>query len=358
MGRSKLINMKHYILSILGICLAQAFGQVGISKNTINVDPSAILHVESSDRGVLYPRLSVVERNAIAVVSNGLAIYNTDLKCLEFYNTQTQAWFSPCCQDKITANYLSQIDKYLYVTLADKTSVVDANGFTANQTSFDENNVSNWRDLSSNNRNIAATTTNYTSYTNFAQNSYIVDNYLSVDGSSINGMEHVFASGQGLSGKDFDITLVGGFQSSTASSDAMIMASSNTTGNGTWELGQGSSAPCSNLPATLSQGRYLLKVNNGGTTANICGPVIDDKEHLFRVSYNSAASTINFYIDNESIGATSLSGSVFDRVRLFLNRAGTISSQSKIQSVILYNRVLSAQDASEQEKYVTCQWGI
>lgn len=187
----------------------------------------------------------------------------------------------------------------------------------------------------------------------------MIDNYLSVDGSSNNALEHVFTSGQELSGKDFDMTLLGGFQSSTASSDAMLMASSNTTGNGTWELGQGSSVPCSNLTGgVLGTGRYILKLNNSGATANICGPAIDDKEHLFRISYDSGASTVSFYIDNELIESTTLNGAVFDRVRLFQNRAGTISSQSKIQSVIIYDRVLSTQDASEQEKYLTCQWGI
>ncbi len=358
MGSSKLTNMKQYILLILSTCLIHAFGQVGISKNTINVDASAILHVESSDQGILYPRLSVVERNAIGAISNGLTIYNTDLKCLEFYNAQTQTWFSPCCQDKITADYLSQIDKYLYVTLADKTSVVDANGFTANQTSFDENDVASWLDRSSNGRNLQATAANYISYTNFAQNSYVIDNYLSIDGSSNNALEHIFPTGQKLSGQDFDVSLLGGFLSTTATPNAMLMASSNSTGNGTWEIGQGSSATTCSNGGGSSQGKYVLRMNNAGTNTGICGSTIDDQEHLFRVSYDSTSSVISFYMDNELLGTSSLTAASFGRVRLFLNRFGSVSSQAKIQSVIIYDRVLSTQDASEQEKYLTCQWGI
>ncbi len=52
------------------------FAQVGIG--TTVVDPSAILHIESTDKGLLYPSMTTLERNTIVLPANGLLIYNTD----------------------------------------------------------------------------------------------------------------------------------------------------------------------------------------------------------------------------------------------------------------------------------------
>ncbi|MES2798810.1 MAG: hypothetical protein V4638_02235 [Bacteroidota bacterium] len=57
---------------------------VGI--NTATPDPTAILHLESTTQGLLVPRLSVVERDAIAAPATGLIIYQTDDNQEEIYN--------------------------------------------------------------------------------------------------------------------------------------------------------------------------------------------------------------------------------------------------------------------------------
>jgi len=56
--------------------------QVGIGTTT--PDASSILDVESTDKGVLIPRLSTAQRNAITNPANGLMIYNTDLNEFQF----------------------------------------------------------------------------------------------------------------------------------------------------------------------------------------------------------------------------------------------------------------------------------
>ncbi len=66
------------ILCMHGIC----FAQVGIG--TTSPDPSSILHVESSDKGVLIPRLTTAQINAIASPANGLMVYNTDMNEFQF----------------------------------------------------------------------------------------------------------------------------------------------------------------------------------------------------------------------------------------------------------------------------------
>ena len=57
-------------------------------------DPSAELHVQSTTRGLLPPRLTTAQRNAIANPAAGLLIFNTTLNCVEMNigTPATPAW--------------------------------------------------------------------------------------------------------------------------------------------------------------------------------------------------------------------------------------------------------------------------
>lgn len=57
--------------------------QVGI--NTTTPDPSSILDVSSTDRGILLPRMTSTERDNIASPAEGLFIFNTDSTCFQYY---------------------------------------------------------------------------------------------------------------------------------------------------------------------------------------------------------------------------------------------------------------------------------
>ncbi|WP_370227590.1 hypothetical protein [Mesoflavibacter sp.] len=70
------------ILVLVLLTSVLSFSQVGI--NTSNPDNSSILDIESSDKGVLFPRMTSVERDAIANPANGLIIFNTDENKLQF----------------------------------------------------------------------------------------------------------------------------------------------------------------------------------------------------------------------------------------------------------------------------------
>lgn len=80
--------MMKTILFASGLLLASAsFGQnknVGINTNT--PDPSAVLHLESNDQGLLVPRLTTLERDAIAAPAVGLIIYHMDELQEEIWN--------------------------------------------------------------------------------------------------------------------------------------------------------------------------------------------------------------------------------------------------------------------------------
>jgi hypothetical protein len=58
--------------------------QVGIG--TINPDASSILDLSTSSQGLLVPRMSTLQRNAIGSPANGLLIYNTNTSIFNFYN--------------------------------------------------------------------------------------------------------------------------------------------------------------------------------------------------------------------------------------------------------------------------------
>lgn len=53
---------------------------------------SAQLDIQSTTRGFLPPRMTTVQRNAIASPANGLTIYNTTLNRMEIYSTAATAW--------------------------------------------------------------------------------------------------------------------------------------------------------------------------------------------------------------------------------------------------------------------------
>jgi hypothetical protein len=63
-------------------------GSVGIGTNT--VVSSSILELVSTTRGVLLPRMTTTQINAIASPANGLMVYNTTLNKLCIY--ENTAW--------------------------------------------------------------------------------------------------------------------------------------------------------------------------------------------------------------------------------------------------------------------------
>jgi hypothetical protein len=57
---------------------------VGIGTSTPHA--SSILELNANDRGFLPPRLTTVQRNAIAAPAEGLVIYNLTVHCLEYFD--------------------------------------------------------------------------------------------------------------------------------------------------------------------------------------------------------------------------------------------------------------------------------
>ncbi|MDC7994207.1 tail fiber domain-containing protein [Altibacter sp. HG106] len=72
------------------LCITSfGFSQVGI--NTTSPDPSSALDIESTEAGILVPRMTEADKNAIPSPANGLLIYQTD-SSIGFWYYQGGAW--------------------------------------------------------------------------------------------------------------------------------------------------------------------------------------------------------------------------------------------------------------------------
>lgn len=81
------------LLTCISVCFAfKAFSQVGLG--TTSPATSAALHVHSTTKGFLPPRMTVQQRNSITNPDLGLTIFNTTSDCLNFY--RAGGWYDPC----------------------------------------------------------------------------------------------------------------------------------------------------------------------------------------------------------------------------------------------------------------------
>ena len=78
------------------------FAQTAIGGST--PDNSAMLDVQSTSKGVLFPRLTTTQRDAIAPAATGLMIFNTSTGCLEINlgSPTNRAWSEIKCEGKAT----------------------------------------------------------------------------------------------------------------------------------------------------------------------------------------------------------------------------------------------------------------
>ena len=67
-------------------------GGVAITEDGTDPDPSAMLDVKSSSKGILIPRLNYFEMTSIALPVDGLMVYNTFTKTFWFYDGGASQW--------------------------------------------------------------------------------------------------------------------------------------------------------------------------------------------------------------------------------------------------------------------------
>ncbi|NCC88257.1 MAG: hypothetical protein EOM05_10425 [Clostridia bacterium] len=82
-------GMKHYFLLALFFLIISSFDLfaqgVSVSESGSVPHESAIMDISSTDKGVLFPRMTTLERDVIDNPAESLVIFNTDTKCFETY---------------------------------------------------------------------------------------------------------------------------------------------------------------------------------------------------------------------------------------------------------------------------------
>ncbi|MBK8948104.1 MAG: hypothetical protein IPM68_04370 [Flavobacteriales bacterium] len=82
-------------MAVVGLGALSAAAQNGVAIGTGNptADPSAALDVQSTTQGMLFPRMTATQRNAIAAPATGLIVFDTSLNEFFFFDgTQWRQW--------------------------------------------------------------------------------------------------------------------------------------------------------------------------------------------------------------------------------------------------------------------------
>jgi hypothetical protein len=74
------------LLLVLLVKMPATAQNIGINATGASPNTSAILDVSSTSKGLLMPRMTSAQRNAIATPAEGLKVYDTDTKTFWFYN--------------------------------------------------------------------------------------------------------------------------------------------------------------------------------------------------------------------------------------------------------------------------------
>ncbi|MCG9793545.1 hypothetical protein [Flavobacterium algicola] len=84
------LKSKIYFTLLLTFTFFAGHAQIGIG--TITPNSSSILDITSTDKGMLAPRMTTAQRNAISSPADGLLVYDTDLKLFYYYLFSTTKW--------------------------------------------------------------------------------------------------------------------------------------------------------------------------------------------------------------------------------------------------------------------------
>ena len=123
--------MKKYLLLIALSIGFLVDAQVGI--NILQPDSSAILHLESTDKGLLLPRLTSPQMDGINNPVNGLTVYNTEDSLIYYYNDECwlKAYQKDCQECEFTSSVnqgFATIDRTLSDTAFFEVDILKENG--------------------------------------------------------------------------------------------------------------------------------------------------------------------------------------------------------------------------------------
>ena len=115
--------MKKFLFSLFCLSLGVVFvhaQSVGINTDGSAPDPSSILDVKATNKGVLVPRLTTLQRSNIVSPAAGLLVYDTDTATFWFYNGAT--WTSLLIAEtdpEVSSSTTNRVPKWNGATLTD-----------------------------------------------------------------------------------------------------------------------------------------------------------------------------------------------------------------------------------------------
>jgi hypothetical protein len=76
------------------------YGQLYLG--TDNPNNSAIMQIDNTNKGLLIPRMTTNQKNAISSPANGLLVYDTDLKAFSYYNISSGTWLNTAISSELS----------------------------------------------------------------------------------------------------------------------------------------------------------------------------------------------------------------------------------------------------------------
>lgn len=103
--------MKKFIICFIGFCTFHIYAQVKIGDNPTTINSNAILELESTNKGLLCPRVALNDVNSVSPLSGtvpeGMLIYNaTGAEEHGFYNWDGSQWLKLLSDNTIRDNYV------------------------------------------------------------------------------------------------------------------------------------------------------------------------------------------------------------------------------------------------------------
>lgn len=121
--------MKNYLLLVIVFFSSLVVGQTGIGTN--QVSPSAALDISSTQKGVLIPRMSILQRQSIVNPADGLQVYDNDRQCLMIFR---DGYWDCYPQEKVMTSRIAAILTFNDITAigGSDTATASSNGLTIN----------------------------------------------------------------------------------------------------------------------------------------------------------------------------------------------------------------------------------
>ncbi len=79
-------------LVFISFVFGSLYAQVAVNTTGAEPDASAMLDISSTDKGILVPRVTTAQRNAITTPADGLMVYDTEKKSFWFYDGEEAKW--------------------------------------------------------------------------------------------------------------------------------------------------------------------------------------------------------------------------------------------------------------------------